>query len=112
MIEDKSFVYRLQDIPNTVQSPEEVAHLLSNAAGDLQPADIVVQSLASSVTYHRPSKVATLMFKSMPKFLAQKPAVDCWPISYQDSQTMWLDKGFLGFTPLNNVDPSTHDVEL
>ncbi|KAI1453636.1 hypothetical protein F4805DRAFT_469921 [Annulohypoxylon moriforme] len=105
-------VFRLKEIPYSVNTSEEVAQFLANALVDVDPTDIVVQSLATSLnSWTKPSdrstKVATLMFKRTPRLLDDEPIDGGWCID-PDGSSLCLDTNFLGLTPLNDVEPSIH----
>jgi len=107
-------VFRLQRLPTTVVSRDDVARLLGEALGDVRPENIRVFSVATTLnSWETPrSKVATVMFNSTPSIITKNNGEKQWlvPRGVADAELL-LDVHFLGMTPLNEVDSGHHKFE-
>lgn len=103
----KKTVFRLRNLPETMETTEDVAVHLSERLS-VTVADITVRSLARSLEHWEksPTKVATVMFKVHPSCVQEKPAGDQWYIpamgNNRTCRRFILDTHFRGLTPLND----------
>ncbi|RCI08651.1 hypothetical protein L249_4799 [Ophiocordyceps polyrhachis-furcata BCC 54312] len=102
-------VFRLSKIPSSITVYHELAVLLASATDRFPASSITVYSLATTLVpwENPPTKVATLMFKETPPFLASATPDEAeWqlPITFLDeAHVLVLDHHFWGMTPLNDV---------
>lgn len=105
-------VFRVRGLPNDVKTLEDVASLLSLRLGDFPSDSIRVHSLATTLDFtlnfgESPrSKVATIMFQTLPSLIQNSLGKQQWYVQAQGSQNVdvILDIHFMGMTPLNDVD--------
>ena len=104
--------YRLSQLPGYLTAAD-VASFLASASDKFGPeSSIHVFSLATSLLPWERTKVATLLFKTTPKEFDNDKGK--WVVSLRDIHDgleLILDVLFDGFTPLNDVDQSTHLAE-
>jgi hypothetical protein len=108
-----TLVFRVDGLPNSTDSREDVATLLSQKLGDVTADSIHVFSLATTLYSWESSKpkVATVMF-ARPPGLLQSVDGDRWEIpSTNPDEHLILDTHFMGMTPLNDVDAARHVSE-
>jgi hypothetical protein len=112
-------VFRVRGLPNDVKTLEDVASLLSLRLGDFPRDSIRVYSLAITMDFTLSlwqfprSKVATVMFQTLPSLIQNSPGKQQWSVPAQGPQNVdnvILDTHFMGMTPLNDVD-SNHLFE-
>ncbi|KAI1321681.1 hypothetical protein F5Y16DRAFT_416784 [Xylariaceae sp. FL0255] len=106
-------VFRLRGLPLNINR-EDVASLVSQCLGDMQPQNIHVYSLATSLLFGgKPlSMMATVMFDTMPARLQNYQIEYEWEISSQNSEwSLTLDHHFMGMTPLNDLDHLSHKFD-
>ncbi|RDA93462.1 hypothetical protein CP533_2629 [Ophiocordyceps camponoti-saundersi (nom. inval.)] len=102
-------VFRLSKIPIAITAYSELAALVASASDSVPASSITVYSLATTLVPWEspPTRVATLMFKETPAFLAGATTDEAeWQISVSlsdDDHVLILDHHFWGMTPLNNV---------
>jgi hypothetical protein len=105
-VPDKSskLVFRLCGLPNAVDTTEDVKSLVNERLDDIPVHSIHVYSLATTLNFweNLPSKVATIMFDTLPSLILDSPDNDHWAIP---SSRLVLDTNFLGMTPLNDIQP-------
>lgn len=108
-------VFRLSGLPNTMGSTDDVVELLGSVLGQGFANGVRVFSLASSLYVYdtSASKVATLMLTSLPSFINDNPDSHEWSLPKHPgvSNDLILDRHFLGLTPLNDVDRTSHLYE-
>ncbi|GKZ21143.1 hypothetical protein AbraIFM66951_008668 [Aspergillus brasiliensis] len=102
----KKTVFRLRQLPETVETPADVAELLSKRLR-VTEGEITVRSLAQSLEHweNPRTKVATVMFKVCPSPVLERPDAKEWYIdgmSHDLNDRLILDTHFLGLTPLND----------
>ena len=108
------FVFRVRRLPNRTQNHEDVSKLLAKRLGDIRSDSIHVFSLATSLNSSGkpPSKVATVMFASLPRLVQEANTHDEWLIPFNGfDECLLLDTHFMGMTPLNDVDAGRHVAE-
>lgn len=118
-------VFRVCGLPNSVQTPDDVASLLSTVLGDLPSDQIHVYSLATALDcdrnedyppskdYH-PSKVATVMLSRSSSLFDDGRDKNEWSSRLNRTsglEDITFDTHFMGMTPLNDVDPVRHSSE-
>jgi hypothetical protein len=108
-------VFRVRGLPNGVRTLKDVASLLSPRLADIPSDSIQVYSLATTLIAWEspPSKIATVMFQTLPLLIQKSPEEKQWSIpakGHPNVDNLILDTHFLGMTPLNDVD-STHLFE-
>lgn len=108
-------VFRVRSLPNSAKTFEDVASLLSQRLSDIQSDDICVYSLATTLnSWENPrSKVATVMFQTLPSLIQQMQGKDEWSIPGGSilNDGFIMDTNFMGMTPLNDVEPASHLFE-
>ncbi|KAH8586238.1 hypothetical protein B0O99DRAFT_644911 [Bisporella sp. PMI_857] len=102
-------VFRVRGIPYDVKTFKDTALLLCPGMGDVPIDDIQVYSLATALLpWENPrSKVATVMFRTLPSLTHNSDGKDQWRIPVEgrhDVDSLTLDTHFKGMTPLNDVD--------
>jgi hypothetical protein len=105
-------VFRVRGLPSDVKTLEDVASLLSSRLGDIPSDRMKVYSLANTLDFTNywdapSSKMATMMFQSLPSLVQSSPLKKEWSISAKGSQSvdeLILDIHFMGMTPLNEVE--------
>ncbi|KAL4879458.1 hypothetical protein BJY04DRAFT_220054 [Aspergillus karnatakaensis] len=105
-------VFRLRELPNTVETTGDVASLVSQKLGDISHEHVLVCSLATSLKPYEdpPSRVATVMFTVPPsKITLHDQDKQEWHIPLEDNAYMCsyliFDTHFLGMTPMNDAKP-------
>ncbi|TRX90263.1 hypothetical protein FHL15_008808 [Xylaria flabelliformis] len=106
-------VFRLRGLPRSVKSPDDVANLVSKSLGDILAHDVRVFSLATNLGFgnNSPSKVATLMFSTIPSIIRDKNSKNEWETIIPGPETghiLVLDTHFEGMTTINDVDYLSH----
>ncbi|PLB50321.1 hypothetical protein P170DRAFT_405285 [Aspergillus steynii IBT 23096] len=102
-------VFRLRALPDTVETQESAAHLLSERLNDVSVHHIWIHSLATTLKYWEdpPTKVATVMFSVPPSLVQREPNKQEWQIPAKghdrNSRDFILDTHFIGLTPLNDT---------
>lgn len=108
-------VFRLRGLPNTTETPNEVASLLSSMLVDTPADSIRIFSLATTLSLHENprSKVATIMFTTAPAIVTRGHDEDQWVIRSDNhvQHDLILDAHFMGMTPLNDVPSMRHSYE-
>jgi len=109
-------VFRLREIPDTVETLESAASLICQRINGASARNIRVLSLATSLNFWEspPSRVATLIFSDIPQLLRDKPSLQEWPIpdnAGRGDPDLILDIHFMGMTPLCDVPESEHRAE-
>lgn len=111
-------VFRLQGLHRKTETYAHVAYVLSVSLGDTPTSCIEVFSLATALSVHGSepvTNVATLMFKNIvPAKIGSAQNQNEWTIKHTVNETVThliLDTHFLGITPMNNVDYTTHQSE-
>jgi len=110
-------VFRLRGLPNTIKTSEDVANLVHKRLASIPANSIRVFSLATSLKYWEipPSKVATVMFSTVPRIVQDNPDKGEWNISPSPhidlQENLTLDTHFMGMTPLNDASSSCHLYE-
>lgn len=105
--------YRIRQLPGHIDVHDLPALLISleNSIGPLE--NINVHSLAGSLnTFDVPTKTATITFNSVPKVFDNDQKE--WVFQTRQlglQKNIIFDIHFLGFTALNDVDPSMHTLE-
>jgi hypothetical protein len=111
----KKTVFRVRGLPNHVTTHAEVGSLVAELLGISPASNVIVSSLATSLDYWETprSKVSTIQLKVDSPLIVNFSASQQWhvPIDETGSKSLILDTHFLGFTPLNDVSPSTHIIE-
>ncbi|PYH69627.1 uncharacterized protein BO88DRAFT_443625 [Aspergillus vadensis CBS 113365] len=103
-------VFRLRALPDTVETKEDAARLLSKRLSDISTHQIWVYSLALTLNYWEdpPTKVATVMFDVPPSLVQRNPESRAWHIPARghdrNSPDLILDTHFIGLTPLNDTN--------
>ncbi|CAK37376.1 uncharacterized protein An01g13700 [Aspergillus niger] len=106
-------VFRLRALPDTVETKDDAARLLSERLSDVSARQIWVYSLALALRPQDnwegpPTKVATVMFSVPPLLVQRDPQKQVWYIPAKghdrDSPDLILDTQFLGLTPLNDTN--------
>ncbi|KAI1749840.1 hypothetical protein F4782DRAFT_511720 [Xylaria castorea] len=105
--------FRLRGLPHSVKTPDDVANLVSKSLGDIPAHDIRVFSLATNLGFgdNSLSKVATLMFVTIPSIVKGKNSNNEWEIIIQSPEPGYclvLDTHFGGMTTMNDVDHLSH----
>lgn len=106
--------YRVRQLPQCLER-QDVANFISRVSAEFGPKeDIEVFSLASSlIAWERPqTKVATIIFKNTPEAFNNDEGE--WTVAAVHagwSYELIFDTHFTGFTPLNDVEPSSHLAE-
>ena len=102
-------VFRLRGLPNRITTLDGTAIFLSGTLGDTPTDSIRVFSLATTLSSHErpPSKVATVMFSTVPAMVALGYDKNEWNIPPGEGRLI-LDTHFNGMTPLNDVPPTDH----
>jgi hypothetical protein len=109
-------VFRVRGLPNDVKTAEDVASLLSSRLGDISDDCIRVYSLATALySWESPrSKMATLMFQTLPSLIQESHGEKEWFVPANQGQPhvdgLILDTHFMGMTPMNDVE-SRHSFE-
>ncbi|KAI0546033.1 hypothetical protein F4679DRAFT_559170 [Xylaria curta] len=106
-------VFRLRSLPHSVKSSDDVADLVSKSLGDISAHDVRVFSLATNLGFgnNSLSKVATLMFYTIPSILRDKNSNIEWEIIIpgpEPKHCLVLDTHFEGMTTMNDVDYLSH----
>ncbi|KAI0861632.1 hypothetical protein F4860DRAFT_475705 [Xylaria cubensis] len=106
-------VFRLRGLPRSVKSPDDVANLVSKSLGDILAHDVRVFSLATNLGFgdDSPSKVATLMFSTIPSIIRDKSSRNEWETIIpgpENGHCLVLDTHFEGMTTINDVDYLSH----
>ena len=101
-------VFRVRGLPNDVKTLKEVASLLGQRL-DIPGDSIRVYSAATTLNpwENPPSKVATVMFQTLPSLVQNSLGEKQWYIQakgHPNVDDLILDIQFLGMTPLNDVD--------
>ncbi|KAH8882335.1 hypothetical protein GQ53DRAFT_847721 [Thozetella sp. PMI_491] len=109
MLSPEKLTFRLRRCPAT-HDEDAVAILLSGAFPDIEPDDVWVQSLATTVymdlgTKEGPTKTATLMFQKIPSKIGSDIGQNKneWRLRVE-RQVLILDTHFLGLTPLSDAE--------
>ncbi|KAK6068739.1 SERAC1 [Seiridium cupressi] len=103
----KGLVYRVRQLPESVENHAQAATLLSWAL-ERKPSDIHVCSLAtvSVSAWSGRTKTATVMFDTLPQVIQDGPNEDQWLKSHDDLRdNLILDSHFRGMTPLYDIVP-------
>ncbi|KAK9775022.1 putative NACHT domain-containing protein [Seiridium cardinale] len=103
----KGLVYRVRQLPESVETHTQAATLLSWAL-ELEPSDIHVCSLAtvSISAWSGKTKTATVMFDTLPQVIQDGPNEDQWLKSHHKLRdNLILDSHFRGMTPLYDIVP-------
>ncbi|KAK9789500.1 putative NACHT domain-containing protein [Seiridium cardinale] len=103
----KGLVYRVRQLPESVENHTQAATLLSWAL-ELEPSDIHVCSLAtvSISAWSGKTKTATVMFDTLPQVIQDGPNEDQWLKSRHNLRdNLILDSHFRGMTPLYDIVP-------
>lgn len=109
----KPKVYRLRRCPAHLDR-YNATKLLSEALGDVEPADIHIQSLVMDLDpwARPPTKVGTLMFHKVPKLIEDEKEENEWKVPVVAlEKPLLLDTHFLGMTPLNDVEREQHEFK-
>ncbi|KAI3324398.1 hypothetical protein HD806DRAFT_543729 [Xylariaceae sp. AK1471] len=107
-------VFRVRRLPQTLESFEDVAKLVNQSVFDIPDGSIRVYSLATTLDSFEkpPTKVATIMFATIPSILRTKSDGDEWFIPARGhgvtTEGLILDTHFMGMTPLNDVNAVSH----
>lgn len=105
--------FRVRRIPAEV--PERrLAGFLCQVVQGLKLEQVHVLSLAPTPDDHNkpPSQTATVEFAQTPATLSTAEGRDEWPVAVPGQRLpLVFDLHFLGFTPLNKVEPGNHDFE-
>lgn len=113
-------VFRLRALPDTVETKDDAARLLSERLSDVSARQIWVYSLALALRPQDnwegpPTKVATVMFSVPPLLVQRDPQKQVWYIPAKghdrDSPDLILDTQFLGLTPLNDTNHLQNSYE-
>ncbi|KAI0971965.1 hypothetical protein F4678DRAFT_430685 [Xylaria arbuscula] len=109
-------VFRLRGLPPSIKTLDDVASLMSTSLGDVPAHSVRVFSLATNLSYgdNSPSKVATVMFSTIPSLVHDSKSRDTWEIPIQTSEAMHyllLDTHFEGMTAMNDVDYLSHKYD-
>ncbi|KAI0835337.1 hypothetical protein F5Y06DRAFT_138452 [Hypoxylon sp. FL0890] len=103
----KPLVYRLRRIPSYIDNEVAAAQLLSRAV-HLPSSEIKICSLATVATssWSMPTRVATLMFDSIPQVLHNGNQKRQWEFNISGCpESLILDSHFYGMTPLYDILP-------
>ncbi|OTA67826.1 hypothetical protein K449DRAFT_364282, partial [Hypoxylon sp. EC38] len=109
----KPLVYRLRRIPGYIDNEVAAAQLLSRAV-HLPSSEIKICSLATVATssWSMPTKVATLMFDSIPQIIQNHRRKHQWEFNVSGCpESLILDSHFYGMTPLYDILPP-HEHEF
>ncbi|KAI0438618.1 hypothetical protein F4803DRAFT_534503 [Xylaria telfairii] len=106
-------VFRLRGLPHSVKTPDDVASLVSKSLGDIPARDVRVFSVTTNLGFgdNSLSKVATLMFATIPSVVRGKNNTKEWEICIQTPKpghSLVLDTHFEGMTPMNDMDHLSH----
>lgn len=115
MADSKAITFRVRRIPSTIVKSRLSRYLASSFDADANapPVEITVRSLAPSPDDWdlKPSQTATIEFSRIPQRLREKQRSQ-WTISHAiTKRQLLIDRDFLGFTPLKNVDSKNHTHE-
>jgi hypothetical protein len=106
--------YRVRQLPQYLER-QEVANFICRVSAEFGPEENVeVFSLASSlIAWERPqTKVATIVFKYTPETFDNDEGE--WTVVAVHAgwnRELTFDTHFTGFTPLNDIEPSSHFAE-
>ncbi|KAI0406999.1 hypothetical protein F4802DRAFT_605837 [Xylaria palmicola] len=106
-------VFRLRGLPHSVKTLDDVATLVSKGLTDIAAHHVRVFSLATDLGFGDgpPTKVATIMFATVPSLVRDHKSNRQWEISIRvpgHEHCLVLDTQFDGMTTLNDVDPLSH----
>ncbi|KAI0601118.1 hypothetical protein F4775DRAFT_607246 [Biscogniauxia sp. FL1348] len=110
----RKLTYRLRGCPSHLDK-EGVSQLLSRALGNIVASDVNIYSLATTLNpFERPpTKVATLMFKTVPDLINTQERQNEWTFSIDGvKDPLILDTHFLGWTPFNDPEDEQHEFDL
>ncbi|KAI0155131.1 hypothetical protein GGR57DRAFT_464218 [Xylariaceae sp. FL1272] len=108
-------VFRVRGLPLSITSFDEVAQLVYDGICPPGPMPSVY-SLSTSLNprANPTTKVATIMFKSIPPMIQSSPDAGEWHIQLRNGSLacdLILDVHFLGMTPLSDVTPLYHTYD-
>ncbi|KAI1354798.1 hypothetical protein F5Y01DRAFT_239570 [Xylaria sp. FL0043] len=109
-------VFRMRQLPYSFGTLDSVARLVSTSLGDIAAGDVCVFSLATSLGFANSSqsKVATIMFATIPSLVRDNPDANQWEIAIRDpilGHHLLLDTHFEGMTVMNEVDYPSHKFD-
>ncbi|KAI1311218.1 hypothetical protein F5Y03DRAFT_324179 [Xylaria venustula] len=109
-------IFRLRGLPPRIKTLDDVARLTSTSLGDIPTQSVRVFSLATNLSYgdSSPSKVATVMFSTIPSLVRNNKNKDTWEIPIQKPEPgnhLLLDVHFEGMTAMNDVDSLSHKYD-